>query len=118
MGAKLLVDTSVKVFNPFGAFALCNAGMIPAVLGTMFVFFCLEFTIVSNIPLLSEQAPGQRGKALALGTAGAMIGRTLGSFTGPWAYTRYGVWVLGPVSACVAAIALVVIWRLVREAET
>lgn len=100
----------------YSLLAPLNSGLVPAVIGVMLVFFTLEFTIVSNLPLLSEQVPGQRGKVMALGTAAGMSGRTLGSLTGPWAYADYGVWGLGPVSVALAALALLVMWRFVREA--
>jgi predicted MFS family arabinose efflux permease len=94
-----------------------NTSVAAAVASIVLARFCFEFTIVSNIPLLSEQVPVQRGKVLTLSVASGLIGNTLAGLTGPWAYTRYGVWGLGPVAALVAASALAVVARFVREAQ-
>jgi len=95
-----------------------NTGVVTAVASIVLLRFCFEFTIVSNIPLLSEQVSAQRGKVLTLSVASGLVGNTLAGLTGPWAYTRYGVWGLGPVAALVAAIAFAVVARLVTEAAT
>ena len=58
-----------------------------------------EFNIVSHFPLLSEQAPAQRGKVMTLGSAFSLIGGTVAGFTGPWLLVNVGVAGLAWVSA-------------------
>ncbi len=96
---------------------LFDVGRIPAVLGAMLALAVLEFAIVSHIPLVSEQVPAQRGKVLSLATGTSMIGRTLGSLTGPWALATFGIGVVGPLAAVVASGAIVTLTRFVREAD-
>lgn len=99
----------------FVAMPFLNINLPLAVLSLIIPRFCFEYAIVSGIPLLSEQVPTQRGKVLSLGAAGNLVGATLAGFTGPWAYLNFGVWGLGPVSAVITGIAVLILWRLVIE---
>ncbi|MFB6286514.1 MAG: MFS transporter, partial [Candidatus Bipolaricaulia bacterium] len=96
---------------------LFDVGRIPAILGTMLALAMLEFTIVSHIPMMTEQVPEQRGKVMSLAAATSMIGRTLGSLTGPWALASFGIGVVGPLAAVIAGGAVVTLTRFVRDAE-
>ncbi|MBC7259664.1 MAG: MFS transporter [Chloroflexi bacterium] len=92
-----------------------NRGLVPALAGIALMRFAFEFSIVSLIPLLSEQAPEERGKALALGAVVGLAGASVASVSGPWALMRLGVAGLAAVSlaATVGCIAVVRVW--VRE---
>jgi len=94
-----------------------DVGRIPAIIGAMLSLAVLEFAIVSHIPLVSEQVPEQRGKVLSLATGTSMIGRTLGSLTGPWVLTTFGIGVLGPMAAVIAGGAVLTLVRFVRDAD-
>ena len=74
-----------------------------------------EFGIISHMSLVSGQSTTQRGKVMTLSFAAGVIGGTLASFTGPSAYTAYGVWGLGPVAALALAIALGIVFIWVKE---
>lgn len=78
--------------------------------------FLMQVAYVSNVPLLSEQVPQQRGKVMALGLAMGQLGMAAGGLTGPWAYLTFGVFGLGAVSAAAMAAALFVIIVWLREA--
>ncbi len=65
--------------------------LIPAVLGVAVARAGFEFAVVANFPLLSEQAPAQRGKVLALGSAAGLLLVTAAGFTSPWLYTQVGI---------------------------
>lgn len=71
-----------------------------------------EFGIICHMSLVSGQSTTQRGKVMTLSFAAGVVGGTLASFTGPPAYTAYGVWGLGPVAALALAVAigLMLIW--------
>jgi predicted MFS family arabinose efflux permease len=92
-----------------------NLSLPLAVLSIALPRICFEFAVVSNFPLLSEQAPHARGKVMSLGITAALIGATLAGLTGPAAYLRYGVWGLGPVSAVAATASLLLLVFFVRE---
>ncbi len=92
-----------------------DRGLVWAVLGLVLVRAAFEFTVVSNLPLLSEQAPAQRGKVMSLGSAVALLGPTLGGFTGPWAFETFGVWGLSLIPAAALGIALAIVGLWVRE---
>jgi len=102
-------------FVAYSLLPLFNRGMVLAVIGICLARFFFEFSIVSNIPLLSEQIPEQRAKVLTLASASGLVGITLASLSGPWAYTRWGVWGLGPAAALASALALVIVLVRVRE---
>ena len=71
-----------------------------------------EFGIICHMSLVSGQSTTQRGKVMTLSFAAGVVGGTLASFTGPPAYTAYGVWGLGPVAALALAVAigLMLVW--------
>lgn len=75
-----------------------------------------EFAIICHIALVSGQSTTQRGKVMTLAFAIGVVGGTLASFTGPPAYTTYGVWGLGPVAAVALAIAIGIMFKSVQEA--
>jgi predicted MFS family arabinose efflux permease len=93
-----------------------NFAVIPAVIiiGVARMFF--EFNIVSHFPLLSEQAPAQRGQVMTLGAAISLVGATVAGFTGPWLLVNYGVPALAWSSAAVVTASLLTVSFLVREA--
>ncbi|MBW7883224.1 MAG: MFS transporter [Caldilineaceae bacterium] len=84
-----------------------------AIIGTARMFF--EFNIVSHFPLLSEQAPAQRGKTMTLGASAALTGGTVAGFTGPWLLVTHGVQALAWSSAATVTVALLIVLLLVRE---
>lgn len=92
-----------------------NTGVIAATaaIGVTRMFF--EFNIVSHFPLLSEQAPAQRGKALTLGAAVSLVSATVAGFSGPWLLVQVGVAGLTWLSAAAVAVALALVLLVVRE---
>ncbi len=94
---------------------LLNVSLIPAVfiIGVARGFF--EFNIVSHFPLLSEQAPAQRGQVMTLGAAVSLVGATVAGFTGPWLLVNYGVPALAWSSAVVVTVSLLTVTFLVQE---
>ena len=91
---------------------LINVGLTPVVAALVLLRFVFEYGIVSAIALISEQAPDRRGKVISLSVALNLLGSTFSGFTGPWMYTRFGVWGLGPVAAVgtLTAFVLLTVW--------
>ncbi|RME62129.1 MAG: MFS transporter, partial [Caldilineae bacterium] len=94
---------------------LANVGLLPVVIALALMRFSFEYALVSNIILISEQAPAQRGKVMSLAAAMNLTGITISGFSGPWAYEHFGVWGLGPVSAACTALGLTILLRWVHE---
>ncbi|MDX9898714.1 MAG: MFS transporter [Spirochaetia bacterium] len=92
-----------------------DVGVVSAVLSIALVRMFFEFNIVSHFPLLSEQAPSQRGQVMTLGAAITMLGSTLAGFTGPWLYVNVGLKALAWSSATAIAVALCIVVTFVKE---
>jgi predicted MFS family arabinose efflux permease len=94
------------------ALPIVNNGLWPVIGALLLLRFAYEYGLVSAIALVSEQAPDRRGKVISLAVAVNLLGVTLTGFTGPWMYTHFGMWGLGPVSAVctLAAFVLVSVW--------
>ena len=89
------------------------SGWLPVIVVIGAAALCaFEYGIVSAIALISEQAPDRRGKLISLSVALNLLGSTFSGFSGPWMYTRFGVWGLGPVAAgcTLAAFILLTVW--------
>ncbi|HRJ40934.1 MAG: MFS transporter [Caldilineaceae bacterium] len=99
----------------FIALPFVNVGLWPVIGALVLMRFAFEFGIVANISLASEQAPDRRGKVMTLAAALNLLGGTITGFSGPWAYTHFGVWGLGPVAAISTAVALVLLTVWGRE---
>lgn len=96
---------------------LFDINVVAAVAAIGVTRMCFEFNIVSHFPLLSEQVPAQRGKAMTLGAAFSLIGATAAGFTGPWLLVNVGVWGLAWLSAAAVTLAVVVVLLFVREQQ-
>ncbi|MCH2179193.1 MAG: MFS transporter [Mariniblastus sp.] len=92
-----------------------NQGLILSVIGLALARTSFEFAIVSNITLLSEQVPEQRGKVMTLGAAFGLVGLTLAGTSGPWLYSAFGIGGLSLTSATFTAMAIFIYHRYTRE---
>ena len=94
---------------------LFNQGLIPAIIGLTIPRTFFEFAIVSNIALVSEQNPGQRGKMMSINSTFGLMGITTASALGPLSYYNLGISGLSLISLLVAIISLAVLIFLVRD---
>lgn len=78
---------------------LFGATLISAVVGIFIARSLFEFAIVSNMVLLTEQAPDQRGKVLTLGSAIGLLGSVFSSFFAIDLFNAYGIGGVGTVGA-------------------
>ena len=92
-----------------------NTGLYLAVLGLIIPRIFFEFATVSNLALLTEQVPEQRGKVMSLSTTFGLIGITLSSAIGPISYYSKGVPGLATVSFTAGLISLVIVVLLVKD---
>jgi predicted MFS family arabinose efflux permease len=92
-----------------------NTGLASAVLGLALARSFGEFFLVSNISLLSEQAPTERARIMTLNVAVMQIGFAAAAFTGPWLFSEYGVTGQSLVSAAAIAAAAAIMFIWVRE---
>lgn len=92
-----------------------NLSVILATVSIAVTRMFFEFNIVSHFPLLSEQAPDERGKVMTLGSAVALLGGSLAGFTGPWLLVNRGVSALAWTSAAAVLVALCVVLIAVKD---
>lgn len=94
-----------------------NSSLWVVVLGIALTRGFFEFGIVSQLSLLSEQVPDQRGKLMSLSAAVVMIGGALANLTGPWIYVQYGVAGLCVSSVAALGVSLILLIMCVREPQ-
>jgi len=92
-----------------------NTGLYLAVLGLIIPRLFFEFATVSNLALLTEQVPEQRGKVMSLSTTFGLIGATLSSAIGPISYYSNGVTGLAAVSFTSGIISFVIVIMVVKD---
>ncbi len=92
-----------------------NTGLYLAIFGLIIPRIFFEFATVSNLALISEQVPEQRGKVLSLSTTFGLIGITIASALGPVTYYSNGVIGLSVVSFCAGILSFIIIILIVKD---
>ncbi len=92
-----------------------DVSLYGAVTALVLLRVAAEYGIISHLSLVSGQSATERGKVMTLAFAIGRTGGTLASFTGPPAYTAYGIWGLGPAAGI--AIVLAVLITLIGTRE-
>jgi predicted MFS family arabinose efflux permease len=110
VGAGLLLSGVAYALLP-----IIGQNALLGTLGLVLVFFLFEMAIVSALPLVTELVPGARGTLLSLNVAVALLGRTIGSFTGPFLFSSNGFLWNGLTSGAAMVVAFAVWHFLVRE---
>lgn len=111
-------SVTIGIAGMIAGFALMpflNIGIYFAILSILIPRIFFEFAIVSNLALLSEQVPEQRGKVMSLSTSFGLIGLTLSSAIGPVTYYSNGVTGLALVSFTAGIISFILIIGLVKD---
>lgn len=83
----------------------------------IFIRFGFEFSVVSQLALVSEQSPQQRGKTITLAGASGRLGGTVAALTGPWLVVTGGIFYTGLFSLVMLVPCLLLLLWLVREPE-
>lgn len=99
----------------FALLPVFNQELWLAVAGMVLARGGFEFAVVSNMTLLTEQAPTQRAKALTLGAAGGLLGSTAAGFTGPAIYAANGAAGVALLGAIGMAGVCLINWLVVVE---
>jgi DHA1 family inner membrane transport protein len=61
-----------------------------ALAGLFLFYLSFEYTVVSQLPMMTEVVPGARATAIALNSIGFGIGRSLGALLSTFVYVRWG----------------------------
>lgn len=111
VGAGLLAMTLSILCQPWldASLALATAGMFAFTVS-------FEFTIVSNIGLMSEQVPKARGTVLSLGVMAGAATRALTGVGGVLLFEWRGMPATALVAAAGSALAFWILLRWIREA--
>jgi predicted MFS family arabinose efflux permease len=97
---------------------LCKRSLLAALLGLGAMFFVFEFALVSIFPYVSELVPARRGTWLSLNYSCAVLGRLVGSLTGPWLWERsHALSVHVAPSVLAQVVAGLLLWWHVRMAR-
>ncbi len=109
-GLGLLLGALIFLLLPFmrGQLFLAIAGLV--LLGLL-----LEFTIVSLIPIYSEQVPEARGTVLSLTGLGATVGIAVGPPLTANLWQISGLWAICAVAAACLLVAAGIISKLLHE---
>ncbi|MCE7985065.1 MAG: MFS transporter [Caldilinea sp. CFX5] len=114
---SVLIGTTAMLIG-YVLLPFLNVALPLAIAGIAITRGFFEFGIVSQISLLSEQVPEQRGKMMSLGSAFVMVSGALANITGPWLYVNYGVSGLCLISVLALIASLLVLVAFVREPQT
>ena len=106
----LLCLAIIMLLLPLTQNALFMAISLLIITGT-----CLEFTIVSLIPLYSEQVPEARATVFALVFSGVGFGAALGTPITAILWEQYGLWAVCAVAAVCVLIAYNILGKFVHE---
>jgi len=91
-------------------------GNLTAALAAYFaLFLTFEITVVGGIPLMTEIVPSARSVVMSSILAAGALGRALGSWLGPFLFTRFGFSSNGLVSAIITAVATLLLALWIRE---
>lgn len=110
VGVGLLAMTVTMMLLP-----MLGVTLVLTVAGMVIFATSFEFTIVSNIGLMSEQVPQARGTVLALGSMAAGAVRAVTGFGSVVLFEWRGMQAVAVVSALGTIIGLLVLWRWAKE---
>ena len=96
---------------------LVSASLRSALAGLFLIFLCFEFAIVSNIPLVTELMPRERGTMMAMSIAAFSLGRAVAAPVGTALWATGGLAWTGLVAAAVTLVAFGLLRAFVPEGE-
>ncbi len=115
IGKRRLVAVGIVVSTGTAlALPLLGGSLAGGLFGLFAFYLSFEATIVSTLPLMSEQVPQARATLLATNLAGLSLGRGLGALTGAPLFSL-GIQANGAAAAALNLIALGLLLGLVKE---
>lgn len=112
---RLVGVTMLLTGGAYVALPLIGRNALLGTMGLALAFFLFELTVVSALPLITEVVPTARATLLSLNLAAALLGRAVGSFTGPFLFLHQGFTVNGLLSGAGMLLAVGVWQMVVRE---
>ena len=76
----------LTIVNPARILGVAGGSLAGALAGLFFFYLSFEFTIVSELPLVSEILPEARASLMATNVAAFSLGRAAGSLLAPWLF--------------------------------
>lgn len=107
---RFVLITAVLSGAAYVLLPFLGSSPILGTLGLALVFFFFETCVVSMLPLISEIVPSARATLLSLNLAAALLGRTIGSFSGPFLFLHQGFLTNGLVSGA-GMLVVVALWQ-------
>jgi len=109
---SVIIGLGLSVMT-YGILPFCGKALLPALAGLFFIFFTLEFTIVTFLSLCTELQPKARATMMAGFFAAAGLGRIIGALMGGPVWLAGGIAATGTVSAIISMLALFsLLWGL------
>jgi len=92
-----------------------QASLVAAILALILLGVCAEYTIVSLIPLYSEQAPQARATVFSLTTFGVAIGVAIGAPIATTLWKQTGLWSVSLVAAGCLGLAVLLVAKFLKD---
>ena len=106
-----LLSAILLLLLPLTGHRFLSAILVLILLGTL-----LEFTVVSMIPLYSEQVPTARGMVFSLILLGASLGGAIGTPITAMLWEQSGLWAVCMIAATCLLVACGITWKFLHEA--
>lgn len=94
---------------------LTGGNLAAALIAYFALFLAFEISIVGGVPLMTEIVPSARSVVMSSTIAAGALGRALGSWLGPFLFSRFGFSSNGLVSAMITAVATLLLALWIRE---
>jgi len=95
---------------------LTQANLVAAIAVLILMGLCIEFTVVSLIPLYSEQVPTARATVFSLVAFGVSIGASVGSPLTATLWEQFGLWAVSLMAIFCLTISLGLVTKFLSEA--
>lgn len=99
------------------ALSLTTDTLIPAMAALLVAVFALEFGYISIIPLMTEQRPRSRTRALSMAVVATGLGRITGDLVGPRVFVAAGMGFVTIAAAAVTFLAVAVVLTGIKEVD-
>lgn len=115
---QVIITTGLLNALAYLAIPFTGVSLVSALVSLALLFWFFEVTLVGGVPLLTELVPTARSVVMSVVLAAAALGRGVGSLVGPIVFQRAGLTGSGLTAAVVMLLAMLVLARWVREADT